>query len=131
MAHVPTRHTGLGRNGLGAQPSVFESALDRLAETLDQVAPGVRGELVHQFMMRNGFFENPERASALYGSVPEIDAYLDELKISKATADTNQGLTGEQVVATAIGFGLGLGVAYLVGIGTGPSTSSRRQLEGR
>lgn len=131
MAHVPTRHTGLAKSGLGAQPSIFESALDRLAATLDQVAPGARGELVHQFMLRNGYFDNPDRAAALYGSIPEIDAYLDELKISTVTADTNRGLTGEQVVATAIGFGLGLGVAYLVGIGTGPSTSSRRQLEGR
>jgi len=131
MAHVPTRHTGLGKGGLGAQPSIFESALDRLAETLDQVAPSARGELIHQFMLRNGFFDDPERASMLYGSIPEIDAYLDQLRISRVTADTNRGLNGEQVMATTIGFGLGLGVAYLVGIGTGPSTSQQRRLEER
>jgi len=114
-----------GPTGLGAQSSIFESALDRLAETLDQVAPGARGELTHEFMMRNGYFDDPERADALYHSASEVDAYLDRLRLSRATEDVNRGLTGEQVVAAGIGFGLGLGVAYLVSAATSPSRGRR------
>jgi len=106
-----------------SRPSVFESALDRLAQVLDSVAPGARGELVHEFMMRNGYFDDPARADRLYQSTREVDAYLDELRLSRATEKPNRGLTGEQVVAVTIGFGLGLGVAYAVNIP--PESSSR------
>jgi hypothetical protein len=128
---VPTSDFRSRPTGLGAQPSrdpsIFESALDRLAETLDQVAPGARGELTHEFMMRNGYFDDPGRADALYQSAPEVDAYLDQLRLSKATDDANRGLTGEQVVAASVGFGLGLGVAYLVSSAT---SSPQRRLKG-
>jgi len=102
------------------RPSVFESALDRLTEVLDRVAPGARGELVHEFMMRNGYFEDPARADRLYQSTAEVDAYLDELRLTRATETQPRGLTGEQVVAVGIGFGLGLGVAYAAGATSGP-----------
>lgn len=126
MPAVPTRTTGLS-----ARPSLFESALDPLADALDQLAPGARGELVHQFMMRNGYFDNPDRAASLYQTVPEIDAYLDNLKISRATQNGNRGLTAEQVVAAAMGFGLGLGVAYLVSSAASSGASRQRQLDRR
>jgi len=80
-------------------------------------------------MMRNRYFDDPGRADALYQSAPEVDAYLDQLRLSKATEDANRGLTGEQVVAAAVGFGVGLGVAYL----TAPSSKGApaQRLKGR
>jgi len=124
---VPTRPTGLG-----ADPSLFESAFDRLTDVVDQIAPGARGEIVHQYLMRNGYFDDPERAAALFQGVPEIDSYLDQINVSKASQTTNQGLTGSQVAAATIGFGLGLGVAYLVSSATSSAPSNRqRRLEGR
>lgn len=132
MAHVPSRPTGLGRKTYNTPPSVFEGAFDSLIETLDQVAPDVRGQIVHQFMLRNDYFDNPAQARALYKTVPEIDTYLDQVNISNAMdSEPNRGLTGEQVLATAIGFGLGFGVAYLTGLSSAPSGYSSPKLEGR
>ena len=105
---VPTtRHVGLG------QASVFEEAFDNFARVVDQYVPGARGEIAHEYLLRNGYFSDPERADRIYNQNPAVDEYLDHIQVSQSTgAGGSRGLTGAQVTAAAIGFGLGLATAY-------------------
>lgn len=103
------------RSGLAQSPSAFEGAFDNIMEAVDEFAPGVRGRLIHEYLMRQEYFEDPAAAQDIYQRRPAVDQYLDNITISRASEGGEaSGLTGAQIAAATMGFGFGLATAYFV-----------------